>query len=317
MAPAVDGRNPIERPTGDSSRKRRQTPFETLFHVVQVEGQDIPAHAKLRHNIYRESMLPARQGGGRFLIPTDRGQPVVVISTRLAKQFPDTSGRPRRVGDTLKLGRREFTIVGLYDTHSAVFDSTFVMEIGTARALFGLSDDTVSCYHVEPEDPDRMEDVAAAIEQRIPHVDARTARQFADRVRGLLGRLDHLLVLLLGLAMAVGAIGIVNTMFMSVSERTSEFGVMRANGWSRLDVGRLVLMEGGLIGLAAGTIGVILALAAVPLVNRLFEGDMRLALAPAHLATGLILSTALGLLGGLLPDWRASHLRPIDAIRQC
>jgi putative ABC transport system permease protein len=316
MAPPIEGRYPFDLSAASRAGHERRPVLESLLNLVQVEGQDIAAHRPLRHEVYRANMLPSARGGGRFLDASDRGQPHALISTTLAREYPHPDGRPRRVGDVLRVGTQPFLIVGLYRTGSPVFDRTLVMDIATARELLGVADGTVSCFLVELDDPDRMEEVAGSIERAIPHVDARTTREFANRARGLLGRLDRLLLLLLTLALSVGAIGILNTMLMSTTERVSEFGVLRANGWSTLDVARLVLVESGLIGLAAGAIGCTLALAAVPIIDRLLQGKLPLALSAGHLATGLVLAASLGLLGGLAPAWHASRLRPIDAIRR-
>ena len=316
MAPPIEGRNPFDRSAAERAGQTRKPLLESLFNLVQVEGQDLEAHEKLRYEVYRTHMLSPARGGGRFLDSSDRGRPHALISTELARAYAHPDGRPRAVGDSLRVGREQLTIVGLYRTGSPVFDHTVVVEMEAARNLLGVAENTASCFLVEPEDPDRTEDVAAAIERQVPHVNARTTRQIAERTRGLLGRLDRLLILLVGLALAVGGIGILNTMFMSTAERTTEFGVLRANGWSRRDVARLVLAESGLIGLAAGTIGSVLVAAAVPIVNRVFEGEMQLALAPVHIATGVALAAGLGLLGGLLPALHAARLRPIDAIRR-
>ncbi len=197
-------------------------------------------------------MIAGDHGGGRFLEECDRGQPRIVISTKLAAEFPDRQGRPRKVGDELRIGDRGFTIVGLYNTGSLLLDSTIVMDIDAARQLLNVKKETVSCFLVEPDDPARVDAVAAAIEQAIPGVDARTMSDFRAGVGNLLGTIDFLLLLIISLALLVGSVGILNTMLMSTTERFTEFGILRTNGWSRGEVLQLVLAESICLGLLAG-----------------------------------------------------------------
>ena len=208
----------------------------------------------------------------------------------------------------LGIGNWRFTIVGLYNTGSLLLDNTIVMDIDTARQLLNVKDETVSCFLVEPVDPARIDAVAEAIEQAIPGVDARTMSEFQAGAGQVLGTLDMLLLLIIGLSLIVGSVGILNTMLMSTTERFAEFGILPfTNGSSRGDVLHLVLAESVCLGLLAGVLGCLLALGGVTVVNRFLGYGLQLALTPGLLALGLGLATALGTLGGLYP---ASHLPP-------
>ena len=67
-----------------------------------------------------------------------------MISTKIAGDYPDADGSPKRVGQTIRLGSQDFTIVGLYNTGSPLIDSTIVMDIGMARKLLSLGPNAVS-----------------------------------------------------------------------------------------------------------------------------------------------------------------------------
>ena len=112
--------------------------------MIAVEGQDLPAHARLKNVTIDHSILPTSKGGGRMLNESDIGKPHVVISTKIAGDYPNADGSPKKVGQTIRLGSQDFTIVGLYDTGSLVIDSTIVMDIGMARKLLGLGPNAVS-----------------------------------------------------------------------------------------------------------------------------------------------------------------------------
>jgi putative ABC transport system permease protein len=315
IAPSIEGRGLFARTAAGFLARPREQPLQGILNLIQIEGQDLAEHARLRSDVYRGKMVASELGGGRFLDQRDQEQPRIVISTKLAAEFPDSQGHPRKVGNPLEIGSRPFTIVGIYDTGSMLLDNTIVMDITMARQLLNLKDETVSCFLVEPADPAQIDAVAGAIERAIPGLDARTMSEFQADVGQVLGKVDTLLLLIIGLALMVGSVGILNTMLMSTTERFAEFGVLRTNGWSRGDVLHLVLAESICLGLLAGVLGCLLALAGVAVVNRFLGHGLQLALTPGLLALGLGLAAALGTLGGLYPAWRASRLAPMETIR--
>jgi putative ABC transport system permease protein len=316
LAPPIEGRSLFARASADFPGKSRGPRLEGLLNLAQIEGQDLTEHAKLRREVYHTKMIPSGLGGGRFLEPTDRSRPNVVISARIARDYPDSRGHARRVGQTLQVGSQVCSIVGIYDTGTLLLDNTVVMELGAARRLLGLGDDTVSCFLVEPDDPAATEEVARRIERAIPGVSARTMVEFQVGLGRFLGRLDRLLLLVVGLALFVGSVSVVNTMLMSVSERFTEFGVLRSNGWSRGEVLRLVLAESTCLGTLAGSLGGLMATIAIAVVDPFLEGGLRLSIQPGFLLLVFALAVLLGLFGGLYPAWRVSRLAPMETIRR-
>jgi putative ABC transport system permease protein len=316
LAPPIEGRRPFARASANSPGKSPGPRLEGLLNLVQIEGQDLAEHAMLRREVYHTRMIPASSGGGRFLDPSDRGRPNIVISARIARDYPDSRGHARRAGQTLQIGRQPCTIIGLYDTGSLLLDNTVIMELSAARRLLGLGDETVSCFLVEPNDLAETEEVARRIERAIPGVSARTMAEFQVGLGQFLGRLDRLLLLVVGLALLVGSVGVVNTMLMSVSERFTEFGVLRSNGWSRGDLLRLVLAESTCLGALAGSLGGLVARVATAAANPFLEGGLRLAIPPGLWLFGLTLAVLLGALGGLYPAWRVSRLAAMETIRR-
>jgi putative ABC transport system permease protein len=168
-APEIEGRSAILNTTVGllDPRKNKQEKMQSLFDQPLIEGQDIVAHEKVRSAVFPANLLPPEKGGGRFLNRDDVGQPNVVISTKLAREYPidgpDGKSRPRQVGDPLLIGGKPFQIVGLYDTGSMFLDVVVLMDIGVARELLGVGKDTVSNYYVEATVPSALYQLSVTI----------------------------------------------------------------------------------------------------------------------------------------------------------
>jgi len=310
LAPAVEGKNLIMKSLGEFTKG--QSPV-SLFDAPVIQGQDIPSHSDLRTSVYGKATR--ERGTGRFLNETDRGQPHIVISKKLAKQYGSAEGVPKQVGDTLRIDGKPFKIVGIYDTGSMFLDVVIVMDIDVARKLVGVASDRASSFYVEMTDPSKNQEIAALIEQAVSNVDARSMEEFQANFGILMSQLDLFLLMTVSLALLVGVVGIINTMLMSTTERFVEFGVLRTNGWSRGHVLALVTCESAMLGLLSGVIGCAIALLAAFIANRFLTGGLVLAMPLWLLGLGIALSVVTGTLGGLYPAWKASRLVPMDAIR--
>jgi putative ABC transport system permease protein len=315
VAPPIEGSGLFQNwSKGLTSKTDR---MKGLLEVNLIQGEDIAAHRRLKSAIGPKSILPAQQGGGRYLDLSDRGKPHIVISKKTAAQHRNAAGEPRKVGETLQIGSKPYTIVGIFETGSVILDVIIVMDIDTARDLLAIPADTVSSFYVEGDDPARLDEVTRALNaaQVKPAIDAKRIGEFQAPYGMMLDQLDTLLLLSVSLAVAVGVVGIVNTMLMSTTERFVEFGVLRTNGWSRSNVLTLVTAESAGLGLLSGVLGCGLAWTGVAFANHFVGGGLHLAITARLFGIGLGLSLLTGVLGGLYPAWKAARLVPMDAIR--
>jgi putative ABC transport system permease protein len=292
------------------------SPLQGFAEQIMVEGEQLPEHLRIRSGAYRNGMVAPDKGGGRYLDESDVGKPHVVISTKIARDYPRPDGSARRVGDSLRIGGQTFRIIGLYETGSLMIDETIVMEITAARQLLRFDGNKVSAFYVEPAPGGDIDEVQGRIQQALPDVQVRSMAQFNLQVGNVMGQLDLFLMLTVGLALLVGAVGIANTMLTSATERFVEFGVMRANGWTRRNVLGLVTAESALLGVTSGAVATVLSAAGILVINRLLaRHELELELTWPLVIASNVIALAVATLAGLYPAWQASRMTPMAAIR--
>jgi len=119
------------------------------------------------------------------------------------------------------------------------------------------------------------------------------------------------------LAIVIGGVGVLNTMLMSVFERTREIGVLRALGWRRRQVLGMIIREALLLSIIGGISGIVFAiflvflLQQVPSIGEILEPKWNIEI----LLRAILVAVSLGILGGLYPAYRATRLQPIEALR--
>jgi putative ABC transport system permease protein len=118
------------------------------------------------------------------------------------------------------------------------------------------------------------------------------------------------------IALVIGAVGILNTMIMSVFERTREIGILRAIGWRKVRVVRMILAESFVLCLAGAAMGIVGALGLARLLSKFpatsgyIQGDI----APVVIAEGFVMAFLVGLIGGIYPAYRGAQLMPTEAL---
>lgn len=147
-------------------------------------------------------------------------------------------------------------------------------------------------------------------------VEVRSADDWAGEFKRFTADLDLFLTLMTAIGVTIAFMGIVNTMLMSVTERFIEFGILKANGWSRGEVLRLIAYESALLGLGGGAAGCLFGWIATHIINARWPTRMHLYASPELLVFSLCFSTAIGVLSGLYPALRAARMSPMEAIRR-
>ncbi|MEM0372708.1 MAG: FtsX-like permease family protein [archaeon] len=243
---------------------------------------------------------------GRFLKKGEKSS--CMIGKAVADDFKKT------VGNKVTFNGRDFKVVGIYDTGSRLMDRSVAVDLEVAQELTGRDESTIGMIYIEPKNPKDSERLASKINFKYDdELKASSGTGFASQISGLLSSLDAFFIGISSIALIVGAVGILNTMLMSVKERTREFGILKAVGWTGDDVVKLVLYESFFLGVIGGAVGVVAAFVAVQIADPLLPFHMYVTW--DLVAYAFAVSVVLGVFGGVYPAWRAAKLDPIEAIR--
>ncbi len=258
---------------------------------------------------------------GRMLTAADAGD-VVVLGSDLAREHKVAAG------DTIDIRGRAFEVVGTLQQTLTAPDTTGYIPLATAQGLY-LSDlpplvaeslnanelvNQVIAYPAEGAD---IEAVASAIEGAVENAATMTGAEFEETVGATTLIFNAIIIGVAAISLIVGGLSVINTMAMSVAERTREIGIKRAIGGSRRRVVRELVAEAGVIGLIGGLVGLGLGAIVVVVANEATRagGTVLFDLTPQTAAFAVGFSTILGMLAGIIPAWTAARLDPVSALR--
>jgi ABC-type antimicrobial peptide transport system permease subunit len=221
----------------------------------------------------------------------------------------------KSIGDTIRLYETPFRIVGIYETGQSFEDGGGIISLNDAQAIF-KKPRQVTFFEVQVRDPTQLDGVKARIEQLFDDLSVSEASDVADEQVTV----QSMKAMAWGIgliAVLIGGLGMMNTMVMSVFEQTREIGVLRAVGWRKGRVLRLIMSQslvlsalGGLLGIGIG-LGLVGLINHTPAISSYAPGVVQ----PSLLVQGMIVALVLGTVGGLYPAWRAAGLSPIEAMR--
>ena len=281
---------------------------QVRWQAGQVAGRDVNLAALEPEAFATAAHLDITQGG------TDLGTDGVLVAAGLAGTEGLDVGDPLTVG--LPAGEQRFRVVGVFADNPAV-GSEVVM--GFAALEAGGVSPADSFVYVVIDPTAEAAAVRAGLEEvtaGLPTVTVKDQEAFTEEQRAPVNRLLSLVYALLGLAVLIAVLGIVNTLALSVMERTREVGLLRAVGMSRRQLRAMVRWESVAIAVLGAVLGIVLGVVfGVALQSALSdEGLEVLAIPWGRLAAFVVLAALVGVLAAVWPARRAAKLDVLRAI---
>jgi putative ABC transport system permease protein len=263
---------------------------------------------------------------GRQLRDSDKSNVVVGYN----HVFGDLWDKDFKVGDNLEIKGKKFEAVGVLKKQgNPVDDNAVWMEKETFRDLFGVGDNegTITVKVKESFDPEK---VAENIKEELRETrdekegqetfSVQTFSQLLQTFTDIFAVVQAVLIGIAAISLLVGGIGIMNTMYTSVLERTKEIGTMKAVGAKNSDILWIFLFESGLLGLVGGAIGIALGIGIGKAVEYIATAQLGTPYLTAVFGFPLIIgslffSFVIGCFSGVLPALQAAKLKPATALR--
>ncbi len=249
----------------------------------------------------------------------DGPQPEVMLGSKLAENLKKSSG------DTVLLQGEAYSVAGIFDSPDVFENGSVVMRLAELQRLMARQGH-VTGFSVEVHDRARNDTDLDRISHSIENLTNNRGGKYrvsAEPSRKYVAQIIQIRIakgmawFTSAVALIIGSVGMLNTMLMSVMERTREIGILRAMGWSRSRVLKMIMGEALVLTILGTILGIGLAYLGLRVLSRLpqtsgfISGDV----APRVILEGVCLTLLVVFLGGLYPAQRAAMLLPTDALR--
>jgi putative ABC transport system permease protein len=245
------------------------------------------------------------------VLPADATKSLL-LGVHLAERLNQT------VGESVSLFEEEYTVAGIFESRSTWENGSMILPLAQLQSLTDrVGQVTYINVVLDRSNPDRS---SKATLEDIEALDAKLLALATDEFVKTDTRMQlagAMAWMTSAIAMMIGAIGTLNTMMTSVLERTREIGILRAIGWPRRRVVGMIMAESCVMAAIASVIGALLAVGLTWFLSQApaAKGILSPSIDSRVVAQGIAMALAIGVLGALLPAWRAARLQPTEAFR--
>ena len=295
-----------------------------LFKTLQVTHKDVTistyvigVNSEEAEEFFKGSQMDVKSG--RWLRSGDR-YVVTLGSLAAEKNF----GKELSLRDEVIIEEKSFQIIGVMkEIGNSQDDSQIYLPLETLRELIDEPDEITMIY-AQASDATNIEEVAERIQQKLDNKYGEeifyvmSTATLAGQISTITGTLSFVLGGIAGIALLVAGIGIANTMYMAILERTKEIGIMKAIGATNRNILEIFLIEAAIIGLAGGAIGVGLGTVMSKILGLALESygmPLKTVVTLQLALIGLGFSVVVGVVSGFMPARKAARLNPIEALR--
>jgi putative ABC transport system permease protein len=241
----------------------------------------------------------------------------------------DTFSEDLEIRDKLEINNINFKIVGILKKVGGGDDYSIYLPLDTLRDLVD-EPELVSMATIVVADGFEPDFVAGDIREELydyrnededsATFSLSTSEDLLQIIGDILSIVQWILVGIAAISLIVGGVGIMNTMYTSVVERTKEIGIMKATGAKNSDILMLFLIESGMLGIFGGLIGIILGVGISKGVEFIAYQQLgiellKVSIDPYLIGGALLFSFVVGSISGVFPARQAARLKPIDALR--
>ncbi len=267
-----------------------------------------------------------RVAEGRFLRRQDTNAMVCVLGYTVAE---DLFGARSAKGQSVKINSRTFTVIGVMEERGSMgfvdVDKQVVVPLNTAMGRL-FAQRHLSMLVVQCVDTQRLPACVEAAKKTLrgahrikagsgDDFNVLTQEQFKKQFAQIASIFGIVLYSIAGISIVVGAIGIMNIMLVSVTERTREIGVRIAVGARRMDILKQFLTEASIISSFGGVLGVVCGWAISNFLSAYSQDILKTYTPPTIIVVALVMACMVGIVSGIYPAIRASRLDPVTALR--